>query len=180
MKYIIYSNDKNVTNAYVYDPSKHVKKGEKITQVFHFGEFEYPTITFRNKNKLSRSNGCLTTIDRSNINLRDPDSYLIELPNIISSNSKFVLGFRGEDGKYFGLKIAFKKNQSFDSKTSKVIYNGELIMQVTCQDNEWVKMHSPIDLLKSVSENEYYLGEYVSNKKGSLLNYLASSNSPKI
>lgn len=175
---IIHSNDKNIANAYIYDPAKHVGKGEKSTQVFRFGDFEYSSTTFRNKNKLSRSNGCLTTIDPSSIDFKDPTYRFIKLPQHTTPSSKYVLAFRAEDGKYFGLKIAFKKIQSYDSQNSKVIYNGKLNMQITCQDDSWVKLHSSNELEHSICHNGYYMREYISNKKINLLNYLSNSNAP--
>ncbi len=178
MNYIIYSNDENIANAYVYDSSKHVKKGEEVTQIFRFGDFEFPSTTYRNKNKLSRSNGCLTTIDKSNINFKDTTFRLIELPKSISPSTKFVISFRGENGKFIGLKVEFKKIQSYDTKNSKIIYDGRLTMRVTCQDNDWVVSHSSEDLEKDVSHRGYYLGEYISNKRANLLNYLSSNSTP--
>lgn len=180
MNYIIYSNDENIANAYVYDSSKHVKKGEEVTQIFRFGDFEFPSTTYRNKNKLSRSNGCLTTIDKSNINFKDTTFRLIELPKSISPSTKFVISFRGENGKFIGLKISFKKIQSYDAENGKVIYNGGLIMRATCQDHDWVVSHSSDDLEKDISHNGYYLGEYISNNQTNFLDYLSKANAPKI
>ena len=181
MNYIIYCDNENVENFYIYDIDKHVKKGEQITQNFYCGNLIYRSISYRDKNKLSRKNGCLTSLDKSNLNTFLGKYVLINLPNDISPKSKYVLAFLGEDGKYCGLKIEFKKIQSFDSKKSKVISSGKLTMNITCQDHEWTKNHSYFNLLdSSIENNGYYLEKYrPSNSSPTLAEFLSSNPQTK-
>lgn len=181
MNYIIYCDDENVENFYVYDIEKHVRKGEKITQNFYCGNLVYRSATYRDKNKLSRKNGCLTSLNKSNIATFLQDDIMIQIPNNNSSKSKYVIAFLDEDGKYCGLKVEFKKIQSYDSKNSKVISSGKMLMHITCQDHEWTKTHSFVNLLdKSIQEKGYYLEIYRSAKSSAtLVDYLSSNPATK-
>ncbi len=166
MNYIIYCDNEKIENFYVYDQSKHVKKGELVYQDYRCGNLVFRSATYRDKNKFSRKNGCLTSLNRSYIGDFLKNNTLIQLPVDINSRSKFVLAFLGEDGKYLGLKIRFKCIPSVNTKNGKTTTSGRFTMDVTCQDHDWIKKHSDLKLLdEKIKENGYYFNEFISEKK---------------
>ena len=158
MLYLIYCDDPKITNFYIYDSSKHVIEGTNKVHRKQVGDETIFSSYHQGKNKLSRSNGCLTSLNKNETNLTDIINFYKEIR--LPACKKYIIAVNNKN-KLCGLKVSFKKSQQFDKSTGQVIYSGEQSMQITCQDENWLSQFAPASqIMDSIKEKGFYCEQY--------------------
>lgn len=155
MQYIIYNNDPKITNFYIYDSAKHVVEGtDKLFKQTDGDSIKFGTYHL-GKNKLSRINGCLTSLNKNETKISDIIQFYKEI-KLPTNNEKYVIAVN-HNNKLCGLKISFKKLQQFDQQTGQVLYYGEQYMKISCQDEKWLKKHANLtQIIEDIQKKGYY------------------------
>ncbi len=164
MQYIIYNNDPKIKNFYIYDSAKHVVEGiDKLSKQTDGDSIKFGTYHL-GKNKLSRINGCLTSLNKNETKISDVIQFYKEV-RLSKNNEKYVIAVN-HNNKLCGLKISFKKLQQFDQQTGQVIYHGELYMKISCQDEKWLKKHARISqIIEDIQQKGYYCEKDITTAK---------------
>lgn len=166
MKYIIYSNNKAISNFYVYDsdlqanfgrlPSKYFSHKNSINK-----QIDLCNSFYNGKNKLNSKNGCLKQYDISKLDefKGNPEYISIEIP---SSELKYMVFIPNENGIPYGLSIKFKHEQKYDKINKKVIDFGGRTLIVKCQYFPWIASQN-VDLTgfnaNKLKDDGYFLME---------------------
>ena len=99
MNYIIYCDDENVENFYVYDIEKHVRKGEKITQNFYCGNLviiQEAEAAYENsgyESALSIVNNALTVLPGDQQLMSEKDIYTACAPVDLTTLTPYFEGY---------------------------------------------------------------------------------------